>query len=262
MTKLEIEKEIEQINNEFGLTCENGIVTTTSLKVAEIYGKDHGDVLKKIRKFIELIPELGQGNFSESSYINEQNKEQPMFNMDRQGFSMLVNKFTGDEATIFTYKYTLAFERLVELVDMLSEENEELYQIAVSDKCQLEREYEADKIKYSVRNISAVLSSVKYTELEDTINKIIDVHTHLKKSDRYEYHQKLTNTEYKKKIMAIIDEKLDTILLSKSDMLYHTVAQQLQKNLKDMYIETTNRSTSQKIANRDREIEKLRSNIE
>ena len=64
MTKLEIEKEIEQINNEFGLTCENGIVTTTSLKVAEIYGKDHGDVLKKIRKFIELIPELGQGNFS------------------------------------------------------------------------------------------------------------------------------------------------------------------------------------------------------
>ena len=70
------------------------------------------------------------------------------------------------------------------------------------------------------------------------------------------------DTEYKKKIMAIIDEKLDTILLSKSDMLYHTVAQQLQKNLKDMYIETTNRSTSQKIANRDREIEKLKNNIE
>ena len=262
MTKLEIEKEIEQINNEFGLTCDNGVVTTTSLKVAEIYGKDHGDVLKKIRKFIELIPELGQGNFSESSYINEQNKEQPMFNMDRQGFSMLVNKFTGDEATIFTYKYTQAFERLVELVNILTEENEELYQIAISDECQLQRQYDADKIKYAIRNISTVLSAVKYTELEDTINKIIDVHTHLKKSDRYEYHQKLTNTEYKKKIMAIIDEKLDTILLSKSDMLYHTVAQQLQKNLKDMYIETTNRSTSQKIANRDREIEKLKNNIE
>ncbi len=58
MTKLEIENEIEQINKEFGLTCENGVVTTTSLKVAEIYGKDHADVLKKIRKFIELIPEL------------------------------------------------------------------------------------------------------------------------------------------------------------------------------------------------------------
>ena len=262
MTKLEIENEIEQINNEFGLTCENGVVTTTSLKVAEIYGKEHKNVMAKIKEFIHLIPELGRLNFKPSSYINEQNKEQPMFTMDRQGFSMLVNKFTGDEATIFTYKYTLAFERLIELVSMLKEENEELYQIAISDECQLQRQYDADKIKYAIRNISSVLSSVKYTELEDTINKIIDVHTHLKKSDRYEYHQKLTNTEYKKKIMAIIDEKLDTILLSKSDMLYHTVAQQLQKNLKDMYIETTNRSTSQKIANRDREIEKLKNNIE
>ena len=262
MTKLEIEKEIEQINNEFGLTCDNGVVTTTSLKVAEIYGKQHKHVLDKIDSFIHLIPELGRTNFRLSSYTNEQNKEQRMYIMDRQGFSMLVNKYTGDEATIFTYKYTQAFERLIELVNYLQEENEKLYQIAISDGCQLEREYEADKIKYSVRNISAVLSSVKYTELEDTINKIIDVHTHLKKSDRYEYYQKLTNTEYKKKIMAIIDEKLDAILLSKSDMLYHTVAQQLQKNLKDMYIETTNRSTSQKIANRDREIEKLKNNIE
>lgn len=49
MTKLEIENEIEQINNEFGLTCENGIVTTTSLKVAEIYRKQHKHVMEKIR---------------------------------------------------------------------------------------------------------------------------------------------------------------------------------------------------------------------
>lgn len=261
MTRLEIENEIQQINEEFGLTYSDGKVTTTSLKVAEIYEKDHADVLKKIRKFLELIPELGLGNFSDSSYINEQNKEQPMFNMDRQGFSMLVNKFTGDKATIFTYKYTKAFERLVELVEMLSEENEELYQIAVSDECQLERQYEADKIKYAIRNIERILSSVKYTELEETIDKIIDVHTHLKKSDRYEYHKSLSKTEYKKRIMSIIDEKLDGILLKKSDMLYHTVAQQLQKNLKDMYIETTNRSTSQMISNRDRKIEELENNV-
>ena len=261
MTRLEIENEIQQINEEFGLTYSDGKVTTTSLKVAEIYEKDHADVLKKIRKFLELIPELGLGNFSDSSYINEQNKEQPMFNMDRQGFSMLVNKFTGDKATIFTYKYTKAFERLVELVEMLSEENEELYQIAVSDECQLERQYEADKVKYAIRNIERILSSVKYTELEDTIDKIIDVHTHLKKSDKYEYHKSLTKTEYKKRIMSIIDEKLDGILLKKSDMLYHTVAQQLQKNLKDMYIETTNRSTSQMISNRDRKIEELENNV-
>ena len=63
MTKLEIEKEIEQINNEFGLTCENGIVTTTSLKVAEIYGKQHKHIMEKIRSFIDLIPEINGSNF-------------------------------------------------------------------------------------------------------------------------------------------------------------------------------------------------------
>lgn len=213
--------------------------------------------MEKIRSFIDLIPEINGSNFRLVDYEDNKGEKRPMYIIDRQGFSMLVNKFTGDEATIFTYKYSQAFERLIELVKQLQKENEDLYQIAVSDNCQLERQYDADKIKYVIRNISSALSSVKYTELEDTINKIIDVHTHLKKKDRYEYHRNLNATEYKKKIMAIIDKKLDVILLNKSDMLYHTVAQQLQKNLKNMYIETTNRSTSQLIANRDRKIEEL-----
>lgn len=106
---------LTKFEQEFGLVVnEEGKIVTSSLKVAEYYGKDHADVLKKIRKFIDLIPELGDGNFSESYYLNDQNKRQPMYIMDRQGFSMLVNKFTGDEATLFTYKYTKAFEQMAE----------------------------------------------------------------------------------------------------------------------------------------------------
>ena len=48
--------------------------------------------MAKIREYIDLIPELGRLNFKQSSYINEQNKEQPMYDMDRQGFSMLVKE--------------------------------------------------------------------------------------------------------------------------------------------------------------------------
>ena len=109
---------------EFGLTVnEEGNVVVSSLKVSDYYKKDHSDVLKKIRGFIKLIPELGQGNFSESSYINTQNKEQPMFIMDRQGFALLVNKFTGDEALIFTYKYTKAFEEMIEELEHRREQS-------------------------------------------------------------------------------------------------------------------------------------------
>ena len=126
MKRLEIEKEINEINKEFGLVEENGIVTTTSLKVAEIYGKEHKNVIAKIKNYIELIPELAELNFKPSEYTDCTGRKLIMYQMDRQGFSMLVNKFTGDEATIFTYKYTKAFERMIELIELLSQENIEI----------------------------------------------------------------------------------------------------------------------------------------
>ncbi len=49
----------------------------TSLQIADQTGKDHGDVLKTIRKMIEDLG-LGLGKFS-ASYFNSQNKEQPMY---------------------------------------------------------------------------------------------------------------------------------------------------------------------------------------
>lgn len=47
--------------------------------------------------FVELIPELAERNFSLSEYLDSTGRKLFMFNMDRQGFSMLVNKFTGDK---------------------------------------------------------------------------------------------------------------------------------------------------------------------
>lgn len=263
MSKIEeIRNEIEAINEEFGLVEENGKVTTTSLKVAEVYGKQHKNVIAKIREFIELIPELNGLNFKPVDYVDEKGETRPMFDMDRQGFSMLVNKFTGNEATKFTYKYTLAFERMIELITQLEEENEKLYFIAVSDECQLERQYEADKVKYSIRNIGKVLGNSDYKELEDTIDKIIDVHIHLKPSDRDYNHSSKNKTEYKKHIIGLIDKRLDEILLRNSDMLYHGVAVELQKTLKDNKLATTNRSVAQLLSNKNKKIEELEKDID
>ena len=111
-----MENKLTAFEQEFGLTVnEEGKVVTNSLKVAEYYGKEHKDVLKKIRGFIELIPALvNEGNFTPVKYMDAKGENRPMFTMNRQGFSMLVNKFTGDDATIFTYKYTKAFEEMAE----------------------------------------------------------------------------------------------------------------------------------------------------
>jgi Rha family phage regulatory protein len=102
---------------DLGLIIRESKVVVSSRDVAEVYGKEHKDVLKKIRDFIQIVPELGRRNFTPSVYVNDQNKEMPEFLMDRQGFSILVNKFTGEDALKFTVKYTKAFEDMAKSLE-------------------------------------------------------------------------------------------------------------------------------------------------
>ena len=97
--------------NELGLIIQNDKVVVSSRKVAEIYEKNHQHVLRDIRNIIETVPEA-LSNFGQTYYNDSQGKEQPAYDMDRQGFSMLVMGFTGEGARRFTYQYTLAFEQM------------------------------------------------------------------------------------------------------------------------------------------------------
>ena len=130
-SKKTIECEIAEINEEFGLEEINGDVYTTSLNVAETYGKEHKNVMAKIKHFLEVIPELAELSFKLGYYLDPNNQERPMYYIDRKGFAMLVNKFTGDKALIFTAKYTDAFERMIELITQLQQDNNDLYDVAV-----------------------------------------------------------------------------------------------------------------------------------
>ena len=60
---------------------------TTSLQVAEVFEKEHARVLRDIRE-LSCSEDFRNGNFAESSYINSQNKKQPMYpersNKDRE----------------------------------------------------------------------------------------------------------------------------------------------------------------------------------
>lgn len=118
--------------------------------------------------------------------------------------------------------------------------------------------------KYSVRNIDRVLLESDYTNLEATVDKIIDVHVHLKKKDRYEYHRKLNATEYKQKIVTMIDDKLEAIIETSGSLnpMYRMTAEYVLNNLKRRYIETNHRSTGKKIAFRDSKIKDLEDQLE
>lgn len=83
----------------------------TSLDVADTFGKDHRHVLRDIRE-LGCSDEFRLSNFGPSSYVNEQNKTQPMVVMTRDGFTLLVMGYTGELAMKFKEAYIRQFNAM------------------------------------------------------------------------------------------------------------------------------------------------------
>lgn len=67
---------------------------------SDVFGKEHKVVLRAIRNLIGTAQNCTVGNwFYESTYLNEQNKPQPMFVMNRDGFSLLAMGLTKKAKT-------------------------------------------------------------------------------------------------------------------------------------------------------------------
>lgn len=82
---------------------------TTSLEVAEKFGKRHDTVLRAVRN-LECSDEFRRRNFAEADYADEQGKPRPMVAMSRGGFSMVVMGFTGRDAVAWKEKFIAAFD--------------------------------------------------------------------------------------------------------------------------------------------------------
>lgn len=86
-------------------------VSTTSVLVAQKFGKRHDDVLKAIRN-LECSDDFRARNFAASSYKSLQNRTLPMMIISRDGFTMLVMSFTGAKAAQFREEFIDEFNRM------------------------------------------------------------------------------------------------------------------------------------------------------
>lgn len=98
--------------NELVFRGQNDQVITTSLLVAETFEKEHRNVLKSIRKLMSATNVAVAQMFDETTYVNEQGKEQPMFFMNRDGFTLLAMGFSGERALKFKVDYINAFNAM------------------------------------------------------------------------------------------------------------------------------------------------------
>lgn len=84
---------------------------TTSLKVAEVFKKEHRSVLNSIRNLTAQNYAVKK-MFVKSTYVNKRGQEQPMYYMNRDGFSLLAMGFTGQDAMKFKLAYIEAFDKM------------------------------------------------------------------------------------------------------------------------------------------------------
>ena len=88
---------------------------TTSLKVAETFSKNHRDVLRSIKNLTAQNCAVKK-MFVESTYVNGKGQEQPMYYMNRDGFTLLAMGFTGKDAMKFKLEYIEAFNKMEQMI--------------------------------------------------------------------------------------------------------------------------------------------------
>lgn len=89
-------------------------VVTTSLQVAEVFGKNHRDVLEAIQNKISSAENSAQYDsmFAQGEYKDKSGKRNKMYYMNRDGFTFIAFGFTGKKADEFKLKYIDAFNRM------------------------------------------------------------------------------------------------------------------------------------------------------
>lgn len=87
----------------------NKQAVTTSLHVAEVFGKDHKHVLETISN---LAAEKSAAKFFAEATYDNRGKQYPMYYMNRDGFTLLAMGFTGKKALQFKIQYIQAFNSM------------------------------------------------------------------------------------------------------------------------------------------------------
>lgn len=105
--------------NELVQISDNQVVTT-SILISSVFGKEHKNILSRIRN--EDIPEdFNRLNFKPVTYLDKKGEVRPMYEITRDGFTLLAMGFTGKKAMQFKIKYIAAFNAMeTKLKEMIS----------------------------------------------------------------------------------------------------------------------------------------------
>ena len=166
---------------------QNDQVITTSLLVAETFEKEHRNVLKSIRKLMSATNVAVAQMFDETTYVNEQGKEQPMFFMNRDGFTLLAMGFSGEKALKFKVDYINAFNNMeAELKSQQTKQLSAAESLLQSVQLLVAHERQLAILEHNQKNMQGAISSLydkvygmqfQTNMIEQKLNNEIDRYT-------------------------------------------------------------------------------------
>jgi Rha family phage regulatory protein len=96
---------------DLGIENKKGVPVVGSRSVAEVFGKEHKNILQSIEN-MDCSFEFRRLNFQPTSYKDQWNRKQPEFLLTRDGFTFLAMGFTGKKAAAFKEAYIKQFNAM------------------------------------------------------------------------------------------------------------------------------------------------------
>lgn len=109
--------------DEYGLEIKKDVPYVDSRYVAEMFNKEHKNVLQDIRNLLSvkdgLTEEFSRLNFQPSKYTNQRGKTYPCYKLTKDGFTMLVMGYNTDKALKFKEMYIKRFNEMESFISTL-----------------------------------------------------------------------------------------------------------------------------------------------
>lgn len=130
-------------------------VELTSLQLAEITGKEHKNILRDIKDEMQKLENAGEKGlsiFELSSYTNSQNKEQPMYKLNKEGVMQISMRYSAVIRRRVVVKLIQLESVTSERKEIFKLENERMK--IVNERMKLENvklKHENDKLRLEIR---------------------------------------------------------------------------------------------------------------